>query len=168
MSEQSSQLVAKRIPVSVMMERKRIQRDRWSFPSWQALGVLVAGSEATVQQVSASSVYKDEHSEQFLWSGFVLELFKDGCESYWYNLMSDKPLLFVVCQQDEDESDEQEPCLVTASADEANAHVEADDTAYSVPMPPEIHQWVERFVVDNYQPEEKKKRKRKDWAKDIR
>jgi hypothetical protein len=31
-----------------------------------------------------------------------------------------------------------------------------------------VHQWVERFVVENYVPEEKKKRKRTQWADESR
>ena len=53
-----------------------------------------------------------------------------------------------------------------ASQDEANAHLESDDPVYSVPMPEKIVEWVERYVVENYEPEARKKRKRRDWAKE--
>ena len=56
--------------------------------------------------------------------------------------------------------------LVTANQDEANAHMESDDPVYSVPMPDKVLQWVERFVVTRYEPEVKRKRKRKDWVED--
>ena len=97
-----------------------------------------------------------------------MELFPDGCESYWYNLLSQRPSLFVVCfERDEDEEGEVDlvPAIVTASQDEANAHLESDDPVYSVPMPEKIIEWVERYVVENYEPEVKKKRKRQDWTK---
>ena len=31
-------------------------------------------------------------------------------------------------------------------------------------MPDKVVEWVERFVVENYEPEVKKKRRRQDWA----
>jgi len=98
-----------------------------------------------------------------------IELYKDGCESYWYNLLSGEPYLFVICFQDtdlEDAEDPQalEPVLVTPNQDEANAHMESEDLVFSVPMPEPIIEWVERFVMDYYDPVIKKKRKRRDWA----
>jgi hypothetical protein len=44
--------------------------------------------------------------------------------------------------------------------------METDDRVYSVPMPEQVHQQVERFVVENYVPEQKKKRKRQQWAEE--
>ena len=69
-------------------------------------------------------------------------------------------------ERDEEDDDEIEliPALVTASQDEANAHLESDDPVYSVPMPEKVVEWVERYVVENYEPEVKKKRRRQDWA----
>jgi len=37
---------------------------------------------------------------------------------------------------------------------------------FSVPMPKQVIEWVERFVMDYYDPVIKKKRKRQDWAKE--
>ena len=90
----------------------------------------------------------------------------DDCESYWYNLLGEAPALFVVCFL-EDEEAGPVPVLVTASQDEANAHLESDDPVFSVPMPDQVHQWVERFVVENYRPVQKKKRRRRDWAEEA-
>jgi hypothetical protein len=44
--------------------------------------------------------------------------------------------------------------------------METDDRVYSVPMPEQVHQWVERFVIEHYVPLQKKKRKRQQWAKE--
>ena len=60
------------------------------------------------------------------------------------------------------------PVLVSADPDEALAHMESDDLVMSVPMPPEINQWVERYVIENYVPPDKKKRKRKNWTEESR
>jgi len=90
-----------------------------------------------------------------------LEFFRDGGESYWHTLVGEQQQLFVVCQDDED--GQFTPILVTADYDEAMAYQEADDTILSAPMPEKIYQVLERFVLENYAPTQRKKRKRKKW-----
>ena len=53
--------------------------------------------------------------------------------------------------------------LVTASFDEANAHVEGDDRVDSLPLPPTLYQAIERYVLTHYVPTQRAKRKRDDW-----
>jgi len=139
----------------------------WTEPQWDAVAVIVG--EDVSQVPECTQVHHDENRDQYLWTGLRVELFKDGCESYWYNLMSDNPRLFVICfEDDEGEDDEIElrPVLVTANQDEANSHMETDDQVYSVPMPDNVLQLVERFVVTYYQPEIKRKRKRENWVEE--
>lgn len=147
-------------PVSVVIEKRMIERGRWSLPQWEAVAVL-AGEDVRRGAPQRASLPAEEGRERVLWSGYSLDLYCDSAENYWSNLMAQTPSVFVVCHPDEDE--ELSPLLVTVSQDEASAHMESDDPVYSVPMPPEIYQWLERYVVENYVPEEKKKRKRKDW-----
>lgn len=156
------------LPVSVLMERRVVTSGRWSAPQWDALAV-VAGEGVTGGGVERTLVSEADGTSQIMFSGIRLELFKDGCESYWYNLLSGRPRLFVVCFADDEaaEGEEQAPARVTASQDEANAHMESDDPVYSVPMPERVREWLERFVVENYRPETKTKRKRRDWAEEA-
>jgi hypothetical protein len=56
------------------------------------------------------------------------------------------------------------PKMVTADQDEASSGVEVDDRVYSVPIPPEVYQYLEAFVVEHHVPEEKTRRKRADWS----
>ena len=37
-------------------------------------------------------------------------------------------------------------------------------TLTAVPVPPEIYQYLEKFVVSHFVPQERKKRKRKNWS----
>ena len=166
-AEQQAELAPDRIPISVMMECKQRQSGRWSFPAWNAIGVVVAGAQATDEPLQCTQVRDEDGVQQFLWTGLVLELFKDGCESYWYNLVSEKPSLFVVCRDDEDKGGLM-PALVSANPDEAGAHEEGDDTVFDVAMPPEVYRWLERFVVEHYKPAERKKRKRQNWTEDSK
>ena len=155
-----------RIPVSVVLERRIARVGPWSQVQWEAVAA-VAGEEVVGERGAATLVHEDDECRRYLWPGLVIELYRDGCESYWYNLLSERPSLFVVCfERDEEDDDEIEliPAIVTASQDEANAHLESDDPVYTVPMPEKVVEWVERFVVENYEPEVKKKRKRQDWT----
>ena len=157
-----------RIPVSVVLERRIARVGPWSQVQWEAIAA-VAGEEVVDERGDATLVHEDDDCRRYLWPGLAVELYPDGCESYWYNLLSERPSLFVVCfERDEEDEDGTEliPAIVTASQDEANAHLESDDPVYSVPMPDKVVEWVERYVVENYEPEVKKKRKRKDWAAD--
>ena len=40
---------------------------------------------------------------------------------------------------------------------------ETDEVVESVAMPAELYRWVEQYVLENYLPEKRKKRKRDNW-----
>ncbi len=156
------------LPVSVLMERRLVRRGAWSLPQWRLLGVAGAAPGGSAGMRRRALPGADEDGARFLWSGLVIELFKDSGEDYWYNLVGNEPAVYVVCREDEheDAGNELAPVLVTVSPGEAGAHVEADDTVLSAPMPPEVHQWLERYVVENYRPAERRVRKRRKWAQE--
>ena len=56
--------------------------------------------------------------------------------------------------------------MVTADCGEADMHVEADDEVFAVTMPRDVYQWLEQYVLKNYVPRERKKRKRKNWLEE--
>ncbi|MDJ0957746.1 MAG: DUF3305 domain-containing protein [Arenicellales bacterium] len=152
-------------PVSVIMERREKRRGQWSYTEWKATGILV-GNQLKKRYPEKCLLHEDKECRRFLWTNFVIELFKDGAESYWNNLMASKPSLFVVCRDDE-ETEDLEPFLVTANYDEIIGYLEVEDKVFSLPIPPEIYQWLERYVVNNYIPPERRKRKRTNWE-DVR
>lgn len=149
-------------PVSIVMERRERRRAQWSFVEWKAVGVLT-GEEHLRKASERLVIHEDDECQRVLWTGFVIQLIKDGAESYWSNLMAEHPSLFVVGRRDED-SDESRPFMVTVNYDEIIGFQEVDDDVFRLPLPQDIYQWVERFVVNNYIPKEKKKRKRSDWS----
>ena len=148
-------------PVSIVMERDRMNVGQWQLPRWRLLGFL-AGEEFA--EAGRQRIHSQEGREQYLISGFRLRLYRDSAESYWYNLVGHRPSLFLVCRAEEDGA--LSPFVVTANYDEAGAYMEADDAVFSAPIPPEIYRWIEAFVLDNYRPQEKKQRKRKNWAEE--
>ncbi len=149
-------------PVSVIMERREKQRDRWRFVEWKAVGVLT-GEEHLSDTSQRVTIHEDGGCRRVLWTNFCIRLVKDGAESYWSNLMAEQPSLFVVCRREETDG-EPEPFLVTVHYDQIIGHQEVDDDVYRLPLPQDIYQWLERYVVNNYEPEMKKKRKRADWS----
>ena len=155
------------IPVMVLVECRQARSGRWVEEQWEAVAV-VAGKDVVSKESGSTLVHEDAECRRYLWSGLVVSLYKDAGESYWYNLMSETPYLYVICNLDEDDDGQEalSPVLVTADQQEATGHMEIDDRVYSVPMPEQVHQWVERFVLENYVPEQKKKRKRQQWAKE--
>ena len=110
-------------------------------------------------------IHEAEEESKFLWSGLPFELHRDEAEAYWYNLTSESPSLFVICHESPD--GELAPFRVTADRDMAAVSLESDDQVFAVPVPPEIYQSIEQFVVANYVPKERKKRKRKNWSESL-
>jgi hypothetical protein len=163
--EQKSTANRATFPVGVLMEQQRSSGvNRWSVPTWEAVAVI-AGEHLAAAGDGGSPVRDGEGDPQRLWPGFEVTLFRDSADAYWYNLVGKHPSLFVICRAGE--TGDLEPFLVTANYDEAGAYMEADDTVYAVPIPPEIYRWLERFVIEHNVPQEpEKKRRRVKWAGD--
>jgi len=151
-----------RFPISVILERRVIQRGPIPIPQWDVVGVVAGDTISTPEDERCVVIHSDSERTEILWPGFFLTLFKDSADSYWYNLTAATPSLFVICHEDDEY--ELAPVHVSANYDEAGAHMEADDLVFSAQMPPEVYQWLERYVLDNYVPQQPRKRKRENWA----
>jgi len=151
------------IPVAVVLERQIDASKKWAYPEWSVYSVIASASAQDHEQ--QVTVHHDGATQRFFWGGLKLELFKDGSEGYWYNLLSETPYLFVVCDGSIGDM-EIEPRYITVNQDEATGHLESDDLVLPIPMPAAIRDVLERFVITHYRPVKKKKRKRKDWLED--
>jgi len=153
------------LSVTVMLEKRLISTQRWQVPSWYLYGVVV-GESITHQSNPGEKVGQSEQGDVFSFGGYKVTLYKDACERYWHALIGDKPLIYVVCNE-EVESDEHdlpvEPKLVTIDYDEALSHAETDDLVLSTPIPGELYRYMEAFVLQHYKPKPFHKRKRKKW-----
>ena len=132
---------------------RRLSGGRWRVPSTALAGILPPRGEKSGMEVLR------EESGLFAFHGVPMTLRRDLCESYWANVSGENPRLFVVCRE-EDAEECARPILLTPSGDEAAGHAETDDLAFSAPMPEPARDLVEAFVMDNYFPEPKRKRKR--------
>ena len=149
--------------VSIVLEcHDKVVRG-WPIRQWELAAILSDDSLDNTLE-GPITIRTSDTVSQFMWKGLQIKLFVDAAEGYWYNLLSEVPFGFVVCDYDE-EDDEAIPLpfLITASQDEAGAHLETDNLVLSGPLPANIRDQIEVFVVNNYVPEIKKKRKRRDW-----
>lgn len=149
-------------PVSVIMAREEVEVGMWSTPRWTVVGVVAGLQTPGEEEANGRVIHSQDGRVEYLWSGFVVRLFKDATESYWYNLVGKQPSLFVVCREDVADGS-LIPFVVSANYDEAGAYMETDGAVYSTPMPPEVYRWLEEYVVANFRPVERKARKRENW-----
>jgi len=141
-------------------------------------GAAEAGGESTVGEVvgviagaigegsgrRSIPVHAGPGGEQYLWTGFRLRVHRDQAESYYFNLVSDRPSVFAISRPGR--GGRLRPVLLTLSYDEASAYLEVDEQVSRLAMPAEVYRWLESFVVRHYVPERKKKRRRDDWKQD--
>lgn len=152
-------------PVSVILE-SRPAKSEWIDTVWQITGVAV-GSRTDAVNEKPRQIHVDGDITQYICNGLRVALYKDECESYYHNLMSPEPRCYVVAHVEGDE-EPPDPFLVTLSFDAAHAYLEGEDDIYGVDIPPELYRWTEAFVLVNYAPEKRIKRKRKDWKEQER
>ena len=162
--------------ISVIME-SRPSQSQWVDEVWDAVGIValsnedagdVDGNKTENETNKEVKVIEQNGLKQLIYSGLKIRLFLDECESYYHNLMSPEPGCFIVAREEDEEgepTDKPIPVMVTLSFDEAHAYLEGDDTVYAVPIPSELYQWVEAYILENYEAEKRIKRKRKNWKK---
>lgn len=153
-------------PVSIVMQHKRIENNIWLSHKWEVEAVVAGGGDVSgAPERSISRIGAED--EKFIWNNHAITLYQDESESYYFNIISDTPYVFVICR-DEEEDGELVPFNVGVNYDEASSYMELDDQVFQVAMPAEIYRWVEQFVVNNYIPIKKKKRKLENWKDDSK
>lgn len=158
-----AQLNLPEFKVTVVLEKQEKRVKSWISYEWELAAVL-SDKEGPDSLEGPITIRESTQTSQYLWKGLKIKLYVDAAEGYWYNLLSDVPYAFVVCELDAVDDDAVPiPYLVTISQDEAGAHLETDSLVLSGPLPADIRDSAEQFVVNNYIPQEKKKRKRRDW-----
>lgn len=160
MAETTVQAMPGAFPVSIIVGFRESRDQRWQRGEWVVTG-LVAGGRSHTGDIGRTRLHAGAEDEQYLWSGLRVELHRDEAESYYYNLISDDPRVFIICTSSEGETIR--PVHVTLSYDEAASYSEVDAMVKTTPMPGELYRWAERFVLEHYVPEKKKKRKRDNW-----
>ena len=151
--------------MSIVVERRNKLVNGWESIQWE-LSAILSDPDGPKSLEGPIVLRESDSSAQYMWKGLRLKLYVDASEGYWFNLMSEVPFAFVIFEQDIDENEPPIPLLISASQDEAGAHLETDSLVLSAPMPADIRDRTEEFVVNNYVPQAKKKRKRRNWVEE--
>ncbi len=161
-----SEVSERAFPVAVIVERRAVHGSKWQTDSWSVTNVI-AGNVGDADDTNAKLLDASPECTRFLWGGYCLQLHYDDTEGYYCNLRGKQPSVFIVCEELENEAGIK-PQVVTVSADEASSYDEVNEQVYAVPMPAEVYVWLEHYVVENYVPTQRKKRKRKNWSEQER
>jgi len=146
--------------VSVIVEFRMTPGNRWQAGYWRVADV-VAGDRPGRNSIGGQQLHAATQGQQYLWTGLHVNLFRDDAESYYCNLVSDNPSVFIICSQRPGEPPQ--PSIATLSYGEASSYMETDALVESVDMPPELYRWAEHYVLEHYVPVKQKKRKRDNW-----
>jgi len=150
--------LADQVSVNVVMGRYESDSP-WQDYRWELVGITTNRQHA--RDAAAVTVVHQADVKQILYGGMPLHLYRDECESYYHNLRAPAPLCFVLTRRDDD--DVPVPFMVTLSFDEAHAYTEGDDEVFTAGLPAELYQWLDAYVVANYVPRTRQKRKRDAW-----
>lgn len=137
---------------AVMLQQK--SQHIWGEDNWSLLGILPGVTKDIVEQAATQGTV------HYL-ADLKLQLYPLHGDSYYHNLLSGKPQIYVVSQQDS--SKIPVPLLITVDYDEAAAYMETGEQVFNADLPEALCKWLEHFVLTHYQPEEPKKRRRKQW-----
>ncbi|MET0027091.1 MAG: DUF3305 domain-containing protein [Candidatus Thiodiazotropha sp.] len=135
----------------------------WLEMRWQPIGILVDDRPLDTPPSQRTLIHEEDGVRRYMQRGFTLRLHVDECESYYHNLLAPSPCCYLVVTPSDDGPPQ--PLLVTLSFDEAHAYLEGEEDLYTLPLPPEIYQWTEAFVLAHYVPVKRTKRQRQDWRK---
>lgn len=140
------------ISVSAVM-LKQTSSHPWGSDVWTLLGLIPGLSQTTLSEA------QDKGDIHYL-PDLKIQLYPLHCDTYYQNLMSGEPKVYVVSPQTDDMP---KPFLITVDYDEAASYMETGEQVFNAELPEELCLWLERFVLQHYQPEKPKKRRREQW-----
>lgn len=137
-------------PMTICLRREERQHGRWLVDRW-ALAALQSDREAPPMALECQQRAADDGCDEYLWRGLSLQLHRDERAAYRFNLSSDDPRLFVVCNE-EDQC--MRPFVLTASQDLASSYMDGgEEDVFSVSMPHAIQCWIEAFIARHGEPD---------------
>jgi hypothetical protein len=149
-----------RFPVAVIVRRTPLS-NRWVSERWDPIAV----EPETGASPTSTPVLLSDDAEGACWrfAGYAIELHRSEAEGYFLNISSEEPRIFVMWRDNPDSASPAiRPELVTVSYNEAARLLDGGERVDTVPMRPEVLQWMVPFVVEHYKPEPKRKVRRND------
>ena len=139
--------------MAVVLERTA-QPNAWQDWSFRVLEVVPA-EEAYGAEVKL--VFEDGRVTRWLYPGFTLELYTDECKGYYLNLTSGNPCWFVSYRPVDGDDSMVEVTAASMSYIEADRRLFAGEQVESVPLAPELCEWLQDFTNRHFVPEETRK-----------
>lgn len=145
-------------PIGVVTAREPVSGNRWITERWRVVGVVPG--EVPAGETGRRLIREGPDGEQYLWGGFAIRLDATDADAYYFNLVGQSPSVLVICERGD--GGELIPRVATVDYIDAMSYREAEYEVHSVPIPPEVYVWVERYVLEHYTPEEKPLRRKRD------
>ena len=142
------------LPVAVLIQRSAAP-NRWE--DWQFRLLEVVPATNASDAVGHTVVEDDGKQSRWLHSGFGVQLFADECKGYFLNLTSGQPSWFVSRRPEEQDPSQVEVTAVSVSYIEADRRMFAEEHVESVPLPPELCEWLQEFTNQHFKPESARK-----------
>ena len=147
-----------------MSSREQIQVaaviERVAAPNaWEAWGfrlVEVVPDEG-VFGTAPRRLVDDGKRSRWLFPGFVVELFPTESKGYYLNLTSGHPSWFVSWVIGEDDPSMPRVTAVSVSYVEADRRMASDEHVETLPLAPELCEWLQAFTNAHFQPETRRK-----------
>ncbi|MDH5592242.1 MAG: DUF3305 domain-containing protein, partial [Gammaproteobacteria bacterium] len=127
---------------------KQASQHPWGSDIWSLSGIVPGMSPIALKQA-------ETQGELYYWPDLLVQLHPLYCESYYHNLMSGHPMIYLVCHH---ETDIPQPLLITVDYDEAASYMETGDLVVNALLSDELCVWLEAYVLTHYMPEKPKKR----------
>lgn len=158
-----------RLTVAVVMRREPVTgpHARWMPWRWVLADVVpqadlgLPDEANTPQRIEDSQATGVTQVEDWVFPGFVLELFRDDAEGCFLNLSTERPAVWVMWRPDEsgDEQALPAPQIVTLSYTDAGRWLDAQERVDQVPASGAMVAWLREFVEAHYQPEVKRRKR---------
>lgn len=143
------------IRVAVVMERQAAP-NRWE--DWHHRVLEIVPDEATFG-AEVRCLHDDGTMSRWLHPGFGVELHADECKGYFLNLTSGRPSWFVSWRPDESDPSRVEVSAVSVSYIEADRRMTAEEQVESLPLEPELCEWLREFTNANFVPDAPRKQR---------
>jgi hypothetical protein len=141
------------IAIAVVMERVAAPN---AWEDWQFRVVDVVPDEGAFGKVPRK-LHDDGKTSQWLYPGFLLELFPDECKGYFLNLTSGRPAWFVSWRGVDDDPSMVEVSGVSVSYIEADRRLFAEERVENVPLEAELCEWLRLFTNEHFRPDSARK-----------
>ena len=142
------------LPVAALLQRTAAP-NRWEDWQFKLLDVVPAINASDA--VGFKMVEDDGKQSRWLHSGFGVQLFADECKGYFLNLTSGQPSWFVSWRPDGQDPSQVEVTAVSVSYIEADRRMFAEEHVESVPLPPELCEWLQEFTNQHFKPDSARK-----------